>query len=172
MGHDALNRFDVRRTESLVRSLVARGVVTEVDASAKMQSLGIRLESGHRPSRVEHWERYGLTAHPHAGAEVLALAVNGNRDHVAVLDAADRRYRVLDLAAGEVAVYDDQGQKVVLTRSGVVVDTPKAATIKAGEPVTIEAPGIHLKGAVQVTGDITQTGKITSTGPHIASGHL
>ncbi len=35
---------------------------------------------------------------------------------------ADRRFRLKGLARGEVALYDDQGQSVTLTRAGIVVN--------------------------------------------------
>jgi phage baseplate assembly protein V len=162
---DTLNRSDSHKQEMLIRNLVARGVVTKSDASQKMQTLDLRLENGQRPTKVEHWERFGFTYRPKAGAEVLAFAVNGNRDHLVVTDAADRRYRVTNMEEGELAVHDDQGQVVHFKRGGIHV--------KSGLGVTIEcAAGITLKGPITIEGDITQQGGITSTGVHAASGHV
>lgn len=155
MSYDALNRFDVRRQEHIVRSLVRRGVVDKSDASKKMQTMNIRLDDGHRPSIVEHWERYGMTYHPDEGAEVLTIAVGGNPDHVIVIDAADRRYRLKNFAKGEMAIHDDQGQKVHLTRGGIVIES---------------ANGVTINSNVTVVGDITHQGNLSSTGFHHAGG--
>lgn len=154
MHHDALDRYDKRRQEMLIRSLVQRGEVTATDASKKMQTVNVRLRDGHEPKIVEHWERYGATYHPKPGAEVLALAVNGNPDHLVVFDVADRRYRMKNLAEGEYAIHDDQGQSVHLTRDGIV--------IKSGSKVRIEAD-------VEIVGDITHTGNMTTSGVHTDS---
>jgi len=160
MTYDSLDRFDKRRQEMLIRSLVQRGVVTETDASKKMQALNIRLRNGHTPSKVEHWERYGMTYHPKAGAEVLAMAVNGNPDHVIVTDVADRRFRMQNLEGGEMAIHDDQGQSVHLTRNGIV--------IKSGSKVRIEA-NVEIVGDIMHTGNMTTSGThVDSTGPHTA----
>ncbi len=42
---------------------------------------------------------------------------------------SDRRYRLKGLQTGEVAVYDDQGQSVTLTREGIVVDGAETSTL-------------------------------------------
>lgn len=139
-----------------MRSLVARGVVDRVDASQKMQTLDISLEDGHKPTKVEHWERYGITYRPHEGAEVLALAVGGNRDHMVVIDAADRRYRPKDLKPGELMIHDHQGQSILIGKDSVTITSGKKLVIKAN---------------IEIEGNITQQGSITSSGPHTAAGH-
>ena len=122
-------------------------------------------------AEVERFQEYGFTSVPHAGAEVVAIHPGGNRDHAIVITAGDRRYRLTGLAGGEMAIHDDQGQKVHIKRDGILAETSKKITAKAGETATVEAPEIHLKGKVIITGDIEQTGKITSTGQHIAASH-
>jgi phage baseplate assembly protein V len=158
-----LTRHDVRQLQRRVQAMIQRGTVKTVDDALKMQLLDLDMHAGFAPTKVEHWHPYGFTMVPHAGAEVLASALGGNQDHMVIFGTADRRYRLIGLAGGEVAVHDDQGQKVHFKRDGIHVLSTK--------PVTIEAPNIHLKGAVQVTGNITQQGGITSTGAHQASAH-
>jgi phage gp45-like len=59
----------------------------------------------------------------------------------------DRRYRLRGLAAGEVALYDDQQQVVILSRDGVEIRTPHE--IRLGEGATL---GVARKDdAVEVT---------------------
>lgn len=154
---DAITRTDAHKQETLIRNLVARGVVDRSDASQKMQLLDISLENGHKPTKVEHWERYGITYRPHDGAEVLALAVGGNRDHLVVVDVADRRYRPTDLKPGELMVHDHQGQSVLIGSNGITIATGKTLFIKAN---------------IEIEGDITQQGSITSSGVHAAAGHV
>jgi phage baseplate assembly protein V len=140
---DSLDRYDKRRQEHLIRSLVQRGTVSSVDASRKMQTMDLRLRSGHRPSQVEHWEQVGFTYHPQAGAEVLVAAVNGDPDHVVVINAADRRYRITGIASGELAIHDDQGQKVHFMRNQVRIETTKrVVAIAPSVLVGADDPGL------------------------------
>lgn len=152
-------RWSTDELQNRVRAMIARGVVSSVDDALKMQVLGLRLEDGMRPTKVEHWHPYGLTYHPHAGAEVLALSIGGNRDHIIAIPGADRRYRLQSLVAGELAVHDDQGQKVHFKRGGIAIESSK--------PVTIKAPTINLEGNIVHTGNMQTSGVHTdSNGVH------
>lgn len=117
----SITRSDVDRLQREIHNMISRGTLTDINDAMKMQILGVRLQDGHRPSKVEHWHPYGLTFHPHNDAEVLAFALNGDRDHMVILPGADRRYRLKNLAQGELAVHDDQGQKVHFKRNGIVI---------------------------------------------------
>jgi phage baseplate assembly protein V len=157
---DSLNRSDAHKQEMIVRNLVQRGVVDRVDASQKMQTLDISLLNGHKPTKVEHMERYGITYRPHEGAEVLAFMVGGNPDHVVVTDVADRRYRPTDIEEGELVVHDDQGQSVHFKRGMI--------HIKSAKGIRIEGP-IHFEGNITHNGNYDQSGEHTdSNGPHTA----
>lgn len=154
---DSLNRSDAHKQEMIVRNLVQRGVVDRVDASQKMQTLDISLLNGHKPTKVEHMERYGITYRPHEGAEVLAFMVGGNPDHVVVTDVADRRHRPTNLKAGELMIHDHQGQSILIGNDYI--------KIASGKKLVIEAD-------IEITGSITQQGSITSSGVHAAAGHV
>lgn len=99
--------------------MLARGTVVLADAAKKLQTLQVRLTAGEVKDKVEHFEPYGLTSHPLAGAEVLTAFLGGDRSHGVVLVASDRRYRVQELKPGEVAIYSDEGDKVHLKRGRV-----------------------------------------------------
>lgn len=77
----------------------------------------------------ESWQPYGFQARPRPGAEAMILSMGSHPGERVVLLVGDRRY-TLALEAGEVAIADDLGQKVHLTREGgIVVD---ANLIKLG----------------------------------------
>lgn len=140
-----------------ISNMLARGTVAAVNAASKMQGLQLRILAGEVKDGVEHFEPYGFTSHPNGGAEAVAIFLDGDRSHGIVLCVADRRYRLAGLKTGEVALHDDQGQRVHLTRSGVVIDG-------GGLPLTIQnAPTVTMTAAVkvrveaalfEVTGDI------------------
>ena len=116
-------------------NMIARGTVTLVDATTKMQSLQLRLLAGESKDKVEHFEPYGFTSQPNPGAECLALFLDGDRSHGVVVCVADRRYRVKGLTTGEVILHDDQGQSVYLMRGGIRL------TDKAGSTVQMKGDG-------------------------------
>ena len=64
----------------------------------------------------EFFQHYGFTSRPLAGSEVIFIR-QGN--HFVAIASDDRRYRIT-LEAGELALYDDQGQKVHLKRDGII----------------------------------------------------
>lgn len=102
------------------QNFLARGTVARVDATKRMQALQVNLLADETLDGIEHFEPYGLTSHPHPGAEVLALSVDGDRSHTVVIVAADRRYRIEQLEAGEVALHDDGSSSIVLRRGGII----------------------------------------------------
>ncbi|MBL5911217.1 phage baseplate assembly protein V [Enterobacter asburiae] len=131
-----------------VQNIVARAVVTALNSAKKCQALGLSLIAGEQKEDVEHLEPYGFTSAAQDGAEAVALFPSGDRSHGVVLVVADRRYRLKGLARGEVAVYDDQGQSVTLTRDGIVVDG-------GGKPITFtNATKARFEMPIESTGDI------------------
>ncbi len=154
-------------------NMIARGVVAAVNAATKMQTLQIRLMADEPKSDVEHIEPYGFTSNPIPGAEVVALFPDGDRSHGFVVAVTDRRYRLQGLLSGEMAIHDDQGQKVHLTRAGIVVkgaglpilltDTP-TVTIEAGTSVVLDAPVVDVKHQLIVRELITGQGGMTLQG--------
>ena len=132
-----------------ISNMLARGTLAAVNAASKMQGLQLRLLAGEVKDNVEHFEPYGFTSNPKGGAEAVAVFLDGDRSHGIAIVVADRRYRLTGLQTGEVALHDDQGQKVHLTRNGIVIDG-------AGLPMTItNTPKVRMEtDMLECTGDI------------------
>ena len=141
-----------------LKSMMARGTVLLAGAGKMMQTLQVRLTAGEVKDAVEHFEPYGFTSNPLAGAEVLTMFLSGDRSHAVVVVAADRRYRIKELKPGEVAIYTDEGDKVHFKRGRVIDIETDTLNIKATTAVNFDTPVIN------------QTGKIISTGDQIAGG--
>ncbi|UVM74932.1 phage baseplate assembly protein V [Pseudomonas alvandae] len=141
-----------------VKNMLARGTVVLVDALKKMQSLQMRLTAGELKDNAEHFEPYGFTSNPLAGAEVLTAFIGGDRSHAVVLVAADRRYRIQSLKPGEVAIYTDEGDKIHFKRGRIIDIETDTLNIKATTAVNFETPVIN------------QTGQIVSDGDQLAGG--
>lgn len=128
--------------ERRVRGLVSRAVLQAVADAAKMQEVQVTVRKGDTRDGLERWQPYGLTSVPHKGAEALVLHVGGSASHGVVIAVDDRRYRLTGLEAGEVALYDDQGQSVHLKRDNKIhVKTPGTVTVEAA---TVELGGVGL----------------------------
>lgn len=145
---------------SRLSDFFARGVMTLADGAKKMRSVQVRLLADEVRDDLEHVEPYGFTSEPHPEAEAFAFFFDGDRSHGIVFTIADRRYRLKPLKTGEVAIFDDLGQKVHLTRDGLEVYTPgwlharidKDAEITVGGNVT-ESVGGDVSATV--TGNVT-----------------
>jgi phage baseplate assembly protein V len=143
--------------------LVARAVVTLVNDTAKMQTLQLGLLADEALDAAEHWQPYGVTYKPHAGAEALVLAVGGHRAHSVVIACADRRYRLTGLEDGEVALYSDEGDKVHLKRGRVIEVVTETLNISASTAVNFDTPVINTTGQILSAGDQVAAG-ISQTG--------
>jgi phage baseplate assembly protein V len=159
---------------------IGRAVVRAVSDDLGRQLHQIELLKGELRDQVERMQDYGFTSVPHPGADAAVVFVAGNREHGIIVAVDDRRYRLTGLAAGEVALYDDLGQRVHLSRTGIVVDTTLdlsatvggdldagvggSVTVTAVGNVTITAPTVTIDGDLAVTGGIDCTGGLDVTG--------
>jgi phage baseplate assembly protein V len=131
-------------------NIVGLAEVRLVDDGNGEQRLQLELLAEEVLEDIDRHQDYGFASHPLPGATAVTVALGGTRGRSMAIAVGDRRYR-LALAAGEVAIHDDQGQKVHLTRDGIVIETTGSVTVTAGELVTVTAPDLtfDIAGAVQ-----------------------
>lgn len=154
-----------------IRHMARRAVLKAVKDSLEAQQVQIAL--GEQVlGQVERIQEYGLTSRAHPGAEAIMLRVGGDPGHPLVVAVGDRRYRLTELAPGEVALYDDQGQVVHLQRdkmrlstggtgNPIELATDGPATVNAGGDATVTASGA-LKAEAGGDATITAGGNITA----------
>lgn len=130
-----------------MRLLISRGVLQMSQDENGLQAVQVTLQ-GEEPADAERFQTYGLTSVPHSGAEAVVAAVGGARAHLVALVVDDRRYRLAGLKTGEVALYDDLGQSVHLTREGIVIKG-------AGLPLAfVDCPVVTMDGDLEVAGEV------------------
>lgn len=151
----------LREISSRVMMMFSRGVLRGVTDSGSRQQVQVELLKDELRDGLEHMQNYGFTSHP-LGGDVAVAFLGGNREQGIVLVVDDRRYRI-PLQAGEVAIYDDQGNKIELLRDMVKVT--------AVQHVEVVAPTIKLVGNLEVIGNITTTGTLMNNGKDISSTH-
>ena len=126
MNHTALSWLNGK-----IAGLFGIGVVARTDDTTAGQQIQVRVLQNETLD-VEHIQPYGLTSVPlppsadGTGAEVVVYFIGGSRSGGVALQVGDRRYRLTGLEDGEVALYDDLGQMVHLTRTGIVIKAPLA----------------------------------------------
>lgn len=132
---------------------IARAVVKIIDDGKALQRMQIEILKGELRDSVERFQDYGFTSHPHEGSEAVVGFLGGDRAHGIILKVDDRRYRLKALEKGEVAMYSDEGDKIVLKRNGQIL-------VKAGTKVTVEAPDAEFTGNVEIKGHLHVEGDI------------
>jgi len=141
---------------STTRGQIVRGVVHRVDDTTGMQQLDVETHEGVVRSGVEVLMPYGLASTPAAGGLTVLLAVGGDQgDMIALPQASGARFG--GMAPGEVAIYDDGGNRIHL-RAGGVIELVAATEIKAmvgGTIVSITAAGVAITGDLTVSGQVS-----------------
>ena len=117
--------------------MVGRAVLALVDDARKLQVVQVQGLASETLDGVERVQQYGLTSHPHPGAECVVLALGGMRQHSLVIAVDDRRYRVTGLARGEVCLYTDEDAP----------GSPHRITLKRGRTVHVEAASVEITSA-------------------------
>lgn len=161
-----------------------RGVITLVKAAGEIQLVQLDGLSGEKLQDAEQFQQYGCTSNPPPGSMAIVLPIGGKTAHGIIIATEHGSYRLKSLAPGEVALYDDQGQKIHITRAGIVVDgggkpitvqnvsvldvtTTGAVNVTAGGKATVEAVGIELVGSGAVKGMVQGDSICPYTGaPH------
>jgi len=140
-----------------VMMMFGRGVLRGVNDAGPRQQVQVELLKGELRDGLEHMQNYGFTSHP-LGGDVAVAFMGGNREQGIVLVVDDRRYR-LALLPGEVAIYDDQGNKIELLRDMVKVT--------AVQKIQIDAP----KGEFNVDDLDINGANLRHNGKNIGSTH-
>ena len=146
----------VERALHRIRLMIGRGRVTTGNDSGPVQLLQVRLGELEVHDNTPRLAEYGFNSFPHPGCDALLIFNNGNRSEGVIVATGDQRYR-LHLVEGEVAIHDDLGQKVHLTRNGIVIDggglpitvnnTP-TMTINASTSVIMNTPLLKVSGDI------------------------
>lgn len=145
-----------------IRMAVARGVVRLVKDGLMIQGLQVTVLDGETVN-VQRFQEYGFTSVPLAGAEAVLAAIAGARSHLVAIAVDDGRHRLKGLQDGEVALYTDEGDSIVLKRGRIIAVTAGAqlnvsapqVTVKATTKVTLDSPEVHCTHKLTVAEDIT-----------------
>ena len=123
----------IGRVSTALRHAASFAKVTRSTAAAERH---VVLDTkAHADDAPMYLQPYGLQSAPLEGAVAVLVAPGGRADEVVAVCVADRRYNIA-LEAGDVAVIDYRGQRVLLGPDGVVVE---GSAIKLGAGATLAA---------------------------------
>jgi phage gp45-like len=146
-----------------VSMMASRAVVRLVSDELSRQQMQVEILKGELRDNVERMQNYGFTSVPQSGADAAVVFLGGNRSQGIIIAVDDRRYRLTGLEAGEVAVYDDLGNKIELKRDRI--------KITAETLLDIVAPDVHIAGHVTITGNVDTTGTLKNNTKNVGSTH-
>lgn len=130
-----------------MRNIVARGVVSMVDDGHMMQTNQIKLLDGELIDGAERVQQYGFTSHPQNEAECFVAFAGADRAHPLIFSVDDRRYRVQAMAAGEVCVYTDEGDKIHFKRDNTIEVTTRHFVVNAEDDVAINTKKVEINAS-------------------------
>ena len=155
--------------ERIVQSMLFRGAVKRLDddpAVQTVQTSGL----GDLVDDAEHIQPYGFRSRAKIGAQTVVARLGAVGALVAWV--FDGRYRVT-LAEGEVAIFDDQGQKVHLKRGGIEVAAKTGAKVAIKNDADITGTcdattGFSVGGTDGENGTLTLTATIAGASVTLA----
>jgi phage baseplate assembly protein V len=146
-----------KETADKVRGMVRRVTLKNVKDDGETQTASVEVADGIWRDDVEISQPYGFASHvPEDGALAMVFAVGGDEGDLVVMPIGNPSKRMGGLKSGEVGMYNEHGDKAVMTAGG-------SFDIKTGANVTIKTDaGVFITCVVvAVTGDITATGDIS-----------
>lgn len=138
-------------------------IVKLTDDARAVQQVQLTLLDGEVRSKVNHYQPYGFTSYADDGAEAVAVAVGGNRNHLVALVVDDGRWRKKNLAKGEVSLYHKSGSYVHLLANGDV-------KVFSASKLEVQAPSVTMSGSLDVQGPITSQAQIQGNTVRTAAG--
>lgn len=97
-----------------------RAVIARVNSSPSVQLLSGQGVAGEQLRDNELFQHYGFTSCPPSGTMAIALPLGGKTSHGVIIATEHATYRLVGLQEGELAIYTDEGTKLVMKRGRVI----------------------------------------------------
>lgn len=160
----------IKRYANTIRQAF-RGVLTLVKAAGNVQLVQVDGLAGEQLQDNELFQHYGYTSNPPPGTMAIVLPIGGKTAHGIIIATEHGNYRLKDLASGEVAIYSDEGDSVILKRGRLIEVTTETLRINtqvmevnASTRIDFNTPMVNTDQALNVTGLTTLTGGMAVSG--------
>lgn len=97
-----------------------RILIGATDSAAAVQRTQAQGIGNENLRGIELFQQYGFTSHPLPGTMGIVLPLGGVSSHSIVIATEHGAYRLKSLQPGEVALYTDEGAKIVLKRGKLI----------------------------------------------------
>ncbi|MDE1715753.1 phage baseplate assembly protein V [Chromobacterium amazonense] len=154
----------IERLARRVWMLLGRGrTTTPANDGGPVQVLQVQLGRDETRDHLRRLAEYGFTSHPPVGTDAVVLFPLGDRNNGVVVGTNHQGSRMKGLVPGEVAIFDNRGQSVYLTASGIVINgaglpltinNAPTVTVNASASVKLNTPELDVSGLIKAGGDI------------------
>ena len=168
---DAALRSTVRRLHRKADMAAARAVITTTDDTGGVHKVQVQVTPREVIDDVPVVQLYGVASHAPPGSETQLLFVTGDRSKAVAIATNNPKARLRGLQPGEVGLYTDEGDVIVLKHGHQISITTTGTVTVNGGTVNIGGPA-GGKVVVNVNGDIHATGTITAQMITAPQGHV
>lgn len=139
-----------------IKMMLGIGRVTAMSDSGTVQSVQYQTPLEVRDDTPRLAE-FGFSSGLPVGTDVVIGFLGGDRSSAVIIGSNHQSYRHTALNSGEVVIYDQWGQYVKLTQSGievqannqlVTVNNATMVTINASDDVTMNTPLLRVSGDI------------------------
>lgn len=148
-----------------------RCVLTQVNSTPEVQLVQADALADEQLQDNEQFQDYGYTSNPPPGTMAVVLPLGGRTSHGIVIATEHGDYRLKSLKPGEVALYTDEGAKIVLGRGRVIsVDCDefrvncKNYQVNASGGAKFDTPMVTASAQVTAQGQINGNGGMAVQG--------
>jgi phage baseplate assembly protein V len=111
----------LRPLRNRIASMLVKAIIKSVDDSGNLQMIKVTMHEGDTKDEIERIQQFGFTSHPPVDSEAILFCIGGNRTHAVVLNTDSSKYRLKNLPKGAVALYNENGDYVKLTKDKIEV---------------------------------------------------
>lgn len=138
-----------------------RGAMSMVNTAPNVALVQVSGMAGETVQDNELFQHFGFSSNPPAGSAVIVLPLGGKTSQAVIIASEHGQYRLKNLAAGEVVIYNKQGDKVYIKQDGTI-EVTASSTVLVNSPVvdvTASSKVIVHSPLVEVPdGDVTAGG--------------
>lgn len=140
-----------------------RGRVSLVNAAPGMQLLQVKGVAGEVLQSMELMQHFGFTSNPPAETECVVLPLGGKTSHGIIIATEHGNLRLKNLASGEVALYNQWGDQIILKKNRRM-QVISSVAVDINTPVTTMSGNLEVAGNIVAQGDISDHGNKSMAG--------
>lgn len=149
-----------------------RGNLSRCDSAQPIQLAQMAGMADELLQAVELLQHYGFSSNPLPGSDCVVVPLGGATGHSIIIATEHGTYRIKNLKPGEVALYTDEGDSIILKRGRVMELNTQTLDINAATVVNMNTPNLNLSGNLVAQGDVSDHGNKSMLGMRqVYNGH-